>query len=405
MLSHNTVLQTPLGIALSEAIRERGAITFAAFMQLALYDPEDGYYTRQERSPFGWEGDFITSSDLHPLFGATIGSFLVQVWEWLSRPQPFYVLEDGAGRGLLARDIIDWAKKEAPAEFADHLHYTLRDIDPVAGQKFWLANSAPYDGPLEGQHVILSNELVDAFPVHVLQRAVEGLREVYVTASDASPYLSEYIGPLSEPDVLLEYLKRSHVDWENMPVGWRAEINLEAEAWMAAMSHLLGPRGIVLTIDYGDVADRLYIPERMRGTLLAYHQHRMSEDVLAHVGAQDLTAYVNFSDLIATGSRNNLQAISLHTQRDFLLALGIREAAEGMGRQLYPKAESERSTDAGQVDYLRLSSLRHRVAALIAPGGIGAFRVLLQHRGLYDALIAWHSLKGLPVLDRIEGMA
>src|SRR5215475_6695360 len=104
--------QTPLGMALAQAIGERGPITFADYMQIALYDPTAGYYTSGSRQRVGWEGDFITSADLHPLFGAAIGRQLAQLWKQLGRPQPFVVQEDGAGRGLLARDVLAWSRRD-----------------------------------------------------------------------------------------------------------------------------------------------------------------------------------------------------------------------------------------------------------------------------------------------------
>lgn len=381
--------QTPLGAALIAAIAERGPITFRDFMAIALYHAEGGYYTSDTRQRQGWEGDYLTSVDLHPLFGAALGRQLAQIWELFDRPDPFVVLEDGAGRGLLARDIAVWAGDpdgDAPPGFAAALHYRQRDMTPTGRQE------VP-DGPAPAPHVILSNELIDAFPVHIIERTAADLAEIYVDVAGAtygsevageSPRLVERAGPLSTPE-LAAYLDRYAIDWRAMAPGWRAEINLDAERWMAETAQRLGSRGVVLTIDYGDTARQLYSPARRQGTLAAYRRHEVAEDPLALVGAQDLTAHVNFSALIAVGRSQGLRLAGLATQRDVLLALGIRADGDRLGSRLYPHATTARHTDAGQTDYLRLASLRHRIAALLDPAGMGGFRVLIQQRGLPGA--------------------
>jgi SAM-dependent MidA family methyltransferase len=413
--------QTPLGMALAAAIAERGPITFADYMQIALYHPQGGYYTSAERVRQGWGGDYITSTDLHPLFGAAVGRQVAQIWEWLGRPAPFVVLEDGAGRGHLARDLVAWARDptgDAPPDFAAALIYRLRDVGPDGPREWVYGDEAAVPDkaslPEEGRavltestirapkgvpprnppsrvsdgapHVILSNELVDALPVHVVERTAEGLAEVYVDAAGAPPQLQlvERLGPPSSPAVA-GYLDRFGIQGARMPVGWRAEVNLAAEVWLAETAARLAPRGVIITIDYGDTARRLYTADRRRGTLMGYHQHQLSDDPLALTGAQDITAHVNFTALIAAGRAHGLRLAGLTTQREFLLALGIRAAAEELGRARFPLADTERHTDAGQRDYLRRASLMHAVAALTDPHGLGGFRVLVQQRGLPGA--------------------
>ncbi len=376
-MATHTQGQTPLGNALAAAIAERGPITFADYMQIALYHPDGGYYTAAERVPQGWEGDYLTSTDLHPLFGAAIGRQLAQIWDLLGRPAPFAVLEDGAGRGHLARDIAAWATDaaaDAPPGFAAALAYHVNDIrQPPAN-----APDAEGNGPYA---VILSNELLDAFAVHIVERTPAGLAEVYVDASGTPPRLVERLGPPSTPEVAAS-LDRFAVPWQRFPLGWRAEVNVAAEAWMARVADQLAPRGVVLTIDYGDTARRLYTPERRRGTLRCYHQHMLSDDPLALTGAQDITANVNFSALIEVGQHHGLRRAGLVTQRDFLLGLGLRDDADALAARRFPLADTARHTDAGQRDVLRRASLRAAIAALLDPHGMGGFRVLVQQRGL-----------------------
>ncbi len=378
----DTQMQTLLGQALAASIAERGPITFADYMAIALYHPDGGYYTSNSQTRQGWSGDYLTSSDLHPLFGAAIGRQLAEIWELLDRPDPFTVLEDGAGRGLLGRDIAEWAAGDgAQRAFASALRYRCRD----AGANTWEIGTA--GDPLAGSppQVILSNELIDALPVHRVQCNGDALAEIYVDVSvDAAgtpPRLIERLGPPSSPEVAT-YLDSFGIPWRDYPDGWSAEVNLSAMAWMRNAAAELAPRGVILTIDYGDRADRLYTPERRLGTILGYRQHRVSENLFEWTGEQDITAHVNFSALIAAGEAPGLQPVGLVTQRDFLIALGLQTDAERLGRERYPAAFTARHTDDGQRDYLRLSSLRHRIAALLDADGMGGFRVLVQQRGL-----------------------
>ena len=378
--------QTPLGNTLAATIAERGPITFADYMQIALYDPSAGYYTNPERQRIGWEGDFITSFDLHPLFGAAIGRQIAEIWERLGRPDPFLVQEDGAARGLLARDILAWARatgSDAPAGFAAALRYRMRDVaSGVTGEQTWLAEPGmAWPATTSAPQLILSNELIDAFPVHIIARGPAGWLEIYVNATDDPPYLQELVGPLSS-DALAAYFDRFAVRWQDFPLGWRGEINLQAETWLAEAAQRLAPTGAIITIDYGDVAASLYTPARHQGTLLCYREHTLSEEPLAFTGRQDITAHVNFSALIAVGTQHGLALAGLTTQRDFLLALGIREDVTALEQLRYPNADAERHTDAGQIDYLRRASLRQRIATLLDPAGLGGFRVLIQQRGL-----------------------
>ena len=391
---------------IAEEIAREGPIPFARFMALALYHPALGYYVGggQGREPLGWEGDYFTSGDLHPLWGWTVARQLCEMWERLGRPPRFDVIEPGAGRGQLAREVWRYALARAP-EWAAALRYTLVDRAPAdsplrRARERWLAEQlaafeAPEatvrwasgladvtrDGPLTG--CIVSNELVDALPVHVVQAEHGELREVYVDVEQASGRLIEALGSVSLPEVA-GYLDHYKMPWRTYPDGWRAEICLEALPWMRNCAAALA-RGFVLTIDYGDTARRLYTRDRRHGTLAVYARHQLGERPLAQPGRQDLTAHVNFSALIEAGRAGGLRLAGMTTQEAFLRRLGIREETEALEAKLFPAAESERHTARGQADYLRRASLRNAVAALLNPHGLGGFRVLAQHKGVPGA--------------------
>jgi SAM-dependent MidA family methyltransferase len=392
-----------LAALIRNEIARDGPITFARFMALALYSPTLGYYAGggQCREPIGWEGDFFTSGDLSPLWGECIARQLYQVWELLDRPQRFDVVEPGAGRGLLAREVWRYALARSP-EWAASLRYTLADRAPAesplrATRETRLAEELRALGAPESATrwasdldeafpqdsavgCVVSNELVDALPVHVVEKRNGALSEVYVDCDSATGRLVERLGPPSSP-AIADYLDTFHIPWRTFPDSWRAEICLEASEWMRRVAAGLR-RGLVLTIDYGDTARRLYTPLRRRGTLAAYFQHQLGENPLAHPGQQDLTAHVNFSALIQAGREAGLRFVGLTTQGNFLERLGISKEAEALAARLYPYAETERHTGRGQIDYLRRVSLRNAVAALLRPSGLGGFKVLAQHRGM-----------------------
>lgn len=391
---------------IAEEIAREGPIPFARFMALALYHPTLGYYAGggQGREPLGWQGDYFTSGDLHPLWGWTIARQLHEMWALLDRPPRFDVVEPGAGRGLLARETWRYALARAP-EWAAALRYTLVDRAPAGSplrearerrldeqlaafeapeaRVYWAGDLAEVtrDGPLTG--CVVSNELVDALPVHVVQADDGELREVYVDVERANGRLVETLGPPSAPEVA-SYLDHYKVPWREYPSGWRAEICLEAAPWMRACAAALG-RGFALTIDYGDTARRLYTRDRRHGTLAVYTHHQLGERPLAQPGRQDLTAHVNFSALIEAGRAGGLRFAGLTTQEAFLRRLGIQRETDSLAAKLFPAADSERHTERGQADYLRRASLRNAVATLLNPHGLGGFRVLAQHKGVPGA--------------------
>src|SRR5215472_16806134 len=160
---------TTLQQVIARRIEHKGSLTFADYMRMALYEAGYGYYVTGA-AKMGWEGDYYTSTDVSVLFAHCVGRQLVQMWEQLGRPDPFTVLEQGAGRGDLADQVRSWAAQETP-EFAAALIYHTEDIR--AGQD--VLDDGDQDGGIGGEkamvlqpRVVLANELVDAFPVHVV---------------------------------------------------------------------------------------------------------------------------------------------------------------------------------------------------------------------------------------------
>jgi SAM-dependent MidA family methyltransferase len=387
---------------LADEIRQNGPITFARFMAVALYHPTYGYYCGggEGREPVGWEGDYFTSGDLHPLWGQSIARQLRQMWELMGRPPRFDVIESGGGRGLLARDVWGWALKHAP-DWAEALRYTLDDRAP-AGTALHAAREERLRAELAPEHALtwaagldealpaagitgclVSNELIDALPVHLVEKQGDSLREMYVDVDEEQGRFVERAGPPSTPEVAA-YLDDYRIPWRGFPDGWRAEVCLAAREWMQQVASGI-QRGFVLTIDYGDTARRLYTRDRRRGTLAVYSQHQFGERPLAQPGTQDLTAHVNFSALVQTGRENGLRLAGLTTQAAFLTALGLRERMVALSAPTIERGGIVGNSQLDQLDQLRRMSERNALAALLNPVGLGGFKVLIQQRGVPGA--------------------
>jgi SAM-dependent MidA family methyltransferase len=364
---------TPLQALIIERIRREGPILFAEYMRMALYEPGYGYYVTGS-AKMGWEGDYYTSADVSTFFANCVGRQLAQWWKTLGQPAHFGVLEQGAGRGILAQGVRSWAATEAPDFFAA-LNYQMADIH--SGQDATSVTSATEEAQFPpAVHVILSNELVDAFPVHVVAVRDARLYEVYIDEQDGRLYeiLSE---PSSEE--VASYLDRFKISWQGFGNDWRAEINLDALRWIQRTAQLVR-RGFILTIDYGGKARELYTRYRRHGTLACYFHHQMNERPLARPGEQDITAHVNFSALIDEGRRQGLRLNKFTTQQLWLESLGIREELARRRASDFSDMDTVRATDRGQIAMLKWQNLYQRVTALTDPSGMGNFKVLVMRR-------------------------
>jgi len=361
------VSPSPLQQMLFARIQQAGPLTFAEYMRMALYEPGYGYYVTGA-AKMGWSGDYFTSTDISALFANCLSRQLVQFWEKLKRPAPFLVLEQGAGRGDLAGGVRAWAMREAPA-FAEALLYHTEDIR--SGQdSLHPAEQARAD-------VLLSNELIDALPVHLVEVRGGQLYEVFVTEQEGR--LRELLAEPSSAQVA-SYLDQARIPWQTFPDGWRAEINLAAEDWLRQATGLLRDHGFLLAIDYGEKARDLYIRDRRRGTLLCYYHHQTNERPLLFPGEQDITAHVNFSALIDLARARGLRVHKYRTQRQWLEDCGLSAELERRRSEDFALADSDRASNQGQVALLGWYNLRQRAAILSDPGGMGNFKVLILRR-------------------------
>ena len=369
-------------------------MTVAAFTEIALYDPDAGYYARAARRT-GRAGDFFTSVDVGPLFGGLLAAQIGEMARMIPGPredraigaerpalQPFDLVEAAAGNGQLAADILDAIeRRDAELYGRVRVHLVERSPQARAAQPEVLgrhaarlaSSSADIPDPFEG--VLVANELLDAMPVHQVVMREEGLREIYVTAS-ANGALSTCEGPPSTP-ALEAYLRQSGVALEP---GWRAEINLNAIDWIRTAARRLR-RGFIVLIDYGHEARELYSVAHAAGTLTSFAGHRLRGTEspgrpgwLDDPGEQDITAHVDFTGVMGAAEAEGLQVIGFMDQTYFLM--GILSAAS--------------SPDLSQLD------LQHRLMlkTLIAPGGLGStMKVLILGRNVDGSALSGCSFK------------
>ncbi|HYV85951.1 MAG TPA: SAM-dependent methyltransferase [Patescibacteria group bacterium] len=322
--------------AILDEIEGAGPIPFSRFMELALYHPQAGYYTRGLGGGNG--RDYVTSSGLHRAYGALIARQAAEMWSLAGAPDRFEFVEFGPGEGFFAADFLAAAAAQPP--FARALSYVLVETSPAlrGRQQARLERLRPGGGvsaipvawssleELEARGVgcgcLFANEVLDALPVHRVVGAPGGPREVHVAIAPGGG-LREVLLPLST-DAIGAFLNEGGI---RPAPGQEVDISLDAPRTVGRWGRLLR-RGWLLIVDYGHPAPDLYHPARRRGTLLAYHRHRAGEDFLARPGEQDLTAHVDFSAISAAAVESGLRFAGDTGQAEFLLALGALEFFE-----------------------------------------------------------------------------
>lgn len=344
---------------IQERIQKEGPVSFHDFMEMSLYYPQLGYYT-SSKDKIGTGGDYYTSPNLTPVFGAMIGHQLEEMWITLGEKK-FTIVEYGAGTGSLCHAVLDFLKRNR--KLYDQLNYCIIEKSPVMREKekahlnekvSWY-NSIKEIPEITG--CILSNELVDNFSVHQVVMEDE-LMEIFV---DYKNGFVEVLKPASKE--LKDYLAELKVV---LPKGFRTEINLEATDWIKEIAASL-KRGYAITIDYGYPSSELYREYRSCGTLMCYNKHKINDHPYIDIGEQDITSHVNFSALTHWGYKNGLEYCGFTEQGHFLLALGFRE---------YLK-----KTEVPGDDYLNYKKEVFLTRTLLMDMG-SKFKVLIQHKGM-----------------------
>lgn len=345
-------------------IARNGPMTFARFMELALYDPAGGYYRSATARP-GREGDFLTAPETHPIFGAALARGVTEVWDRLGRPDEFVLREYGAGTGTLALAILERLRLDG-SELAAILRYDPIEVEPrrletitarleAAGLADALADHGERGRPVVG--VVLGNEVLDALPTHRAVVRDGRLLERLVGSDDG-----RFVDVEAEPTTI-ELAARLAAEGIELADGQRAEICLAIDPWMAEAAAGLR-QGLLLLIDYGHPATELYDRRRRpNGTLLAYLRQRAHDDPYRHVGRQDLTAHVDVTAVERAARRADLVHLGTTTQAEFLVGLGAESLLQAI------QADPDTTMEA----YL---GVRSGLMRLLDPAATGRFRVM-----------------------------
>jgi SAM-dependent MidA family methyltransferase len=361
-------------------IRARGPIPFSRYLELCLYDPEFGYYSRNIEQ-FGRAGDFYTSSDVHAVFGRLLARQFDEMWRAFGSPKEIELVELGPGRGLFAQDVLGWSKDKFPDFFGalryvlversralcDRIKVTLQaHLDSRKAElrvpDLWFEASSP-DTPV----IVFANEFFDALPVQIIG-AKGSLR---IDARDGR-FLETWARASQEE---LEFLDRYAVHPE---ADERIEASLVAQEFMERIARKIR-RGFFIAIDYGYTREE-QLAGRHRGTVKALRKHSVSANPYEAPGEQDITTDVNFTTLAAAAEKHGMQPHKLVTQSQFLMGIG----------------EANQFADA--FEECRLPQERAKVALqlkhLVTPAGMGeSFHVLIASKGVEKERL--ESLSGL----------
>jgi len=377
-------------------IHERGPIPFSRYMEMCLYDPEYGYYSRNAEQ-FGKSGDFYTSSDVHAVFGRLLARQFDEMWRAIGSPAAIEVLELGPGRGLFAQDVLDWSEKKFPV-FFNALRYSLLESSAVLRERIRatllghiesgkakllkdtsrradkrspnsddvlsaLPRCLPADVPL----IVFANEFFDALPVEVLS-ANGSLR----IGARENVFLEEWAGSSPTED---EFLDRWGIHPQERE---RTEVCLVSMEWARRIAATI-QTGFLIAIDYGYTRDE-QLAGRHLDTVMTYRKHSATPGPHQAPGEQDITAHVNFTALAAALESGGMQTQKLRTQSQFLLGVG------------------EKNQFADAFEECRLPQEKGKVALqlkhLVTPMGMGeTFHALVASKGVNREVV--ESLTGL----------
>jgi SAM-dependent MidA family methyltransferase len=358
---------TALRQVIEQEIRVRGPIPFARYMELCLYHPELGYYSR-DAEQFGKTGDFYTSSDVHKVFGRLLARQFDEMWRASGAPGQIQLIELGPGRGLFAQDALAWAKKKFP-EFFEALKYVLVESSQPLRERIKSSLAAYvesgkarfetldyFDEISNCSTIVFANEFFDALPVEII--SMKGSLRI-----DAhNGHFVEVWGKPSAEE--MDFIDRYSVQPE---ADERIELSLAAQRTMDYIARRT-QHGFIVAVDYGYTRDE-QLAGRHRGTLKALRLHSISGNPYEAPGEQDITVDVNFSGLAAAAEKNGLRTQRLVTQSQFLMGIG----------------EANQFADA--FEECRLPQERAKVALqlkhLVTPAGMGeSFHVLIASKGV-----------------------
>ena len=326
----------------AEIARHGGWLSFARYMEMALYEPGLGYYSNPGQV-FGAAGDFVTAPELTPLFGATLAR---QVSPWLKDPalagSGQVVLEVGGGSGMLAAQLLNaldnvghhevrYLILELSAERREHQRQTLKSLAPgLMDRVGWLDTF-----PESFAGVVVANELLDAMPVQLFEWQADAgadLQEMGVTWVDgqfawaprpADSVLTETV------TALRNRLGPEGAQWHSP---YRSEVCPAQQAWMRTLADCM-TAGVVMLLDYGFAEPEYYHPQRDQGTLMCHYRHRSHADPFLWPGLSDITAHVDFTALARSATAEGFSLVGYTSMAAFLLNAGLLDELADLPRE------------------------------------------------------------------------
>jgi len=332
-----------------------GWISFARYMELALYAPQSGYYTGGA-AKLGSAGDFITAPEIASLFGGALANFALSVLPQTANQ----LMEFGAGTGKLALDLLIELHRQGRAperyyivELSGELRARQEQLLNDFSEVVWLQHM-----PASFSGLVLGNEVLDAMPVQLVKKTESGWNEVGVGWKENALQWGEK--PLTDT-TLLEQIPHA----EELPVGYLTELHVTAKGFMASIAHMLnsGDSGLALFIDYGFPASEYYLHQRDQGTLMCHYRHHAHTEPFYWPGLQDITSHVNFSAMSQVGHSAGLDLLCYTSQAAFLLQAGIGDLL----------------LRTSPTDAMRYFPQAHALQKLVSPAEMGElFKVLVM---------------------------
>jgi SAM-dependent MidA family methyltransferase len=351
---------------LLQQITETGPIPFEDFMEVALYDPDEGFFSGEAvRSTK--EGDFLTSPEVSPMFGETLARFVEAERELLGEPAGFAVVEVGSGSGSLLAPMLDALQPPPPAWAVEASPAARAVLGELLGEDRALGSLGELPGRQRG--VVITNELIDNLPMALAARSGDGWEERWVGVDDGDLILTPHP---ARADVV-----RWCDDYAgSVPNGGMVEVQLAAGRWIDTALSVLDS-GALLVFDYGGTAAELE-PRRTQGTLRTYRAHHLGPDPLLEPGATDITADVNFTALAAAAEEAGA-TVALHRQDEFLAEWGLRDRLSELRA-----TELELARGSDVIARLQVRSQVTDAETLLHPRGLGDFRVMVARLGSGD---------------------
>lgn len=347
---------------IKEQIKENGPISFSEFMELALYHPQLGYYSKNAQS-----NDYYTNVDVHSIFGDILARFFFKEWKkCFTNEKHFYLVELGCGNGKLAHQILSWFSHVS--ECYQNLKYVgiekssfrrdyCKNLNSIFKERFDVREDFSFpDNSING--IIFSNEFFDALPFHRAVKKNGRIQEIFIDSN-----FEEILSKPTEP--VKEYFNWLKIEPEDNCI---AEVHMESRKWIKKIAKALR-KGLILTIDYGYEAKELYSEVRPEGTAICHFRHQTNKSFYENLGTQDITSHVNFTALIKEAESWGIKFHSLQTQSKFVLENGLEEMQKSIDKTL--SNNDARSN-------LKTSSA---IKSLIHPEGMGGiFKVLIQKK-------------------------